>query len=291
MKKSMERTKAPKLRWLMVPLFLITGIFFQIIMIVPICMGDWFPNEMIVPTLIFVVPLFGILVQKIDPPPKGKKKYRWLDLLDRLLQMQSYRKKCRHLYQMQGFSKFRWYALHWIGPLWMVASLFLFFHMDPQNRPFWILSAGFVGWCVFFRLQIGREYRWCSEAGPIDLNFINKEIITICSLYVIFLYFFHTFGTNWSKIQTISTVMVTIIQPHFSSYWLHLCMGQRRMEYIFGSSLQETDRYGEVGKPLLLPPISSSERKKILMIGKFINAILIIISLFFIYNYLIYGDE
>lgn len=143
----LESIEVPKPRWWMVLFFFNIGMLFHVIMMVPICVCNWFPRYLIVLILMCTV-LFLYMFTHGSFFPFGRKK--WLYLSNELLLMQVYRERCRYLYQMQVFLKFRWYALQWVGPLWMVASLFIFFYvMVPQEKFFWILSSGTCGLVCF----------------------------------------------------------------------------------------------------------------------------------------------
>ncbi|WP_149453790.1 hypothetical protein [Pasteuria penetrans] len=135
----------------------------------------------------------------------------------------------------------------------MLLSIFIFMHMSIQERSLWVLVVGMAGWCGFLRLQIRRECRWCLQAGPIDLDFINTRILQSLILYTIALYVFHTYGNRVSvRVQVISVISFFFLYTSISvfSKWLHLCLGQRKtpQKMTFWGLLWEENSYGSFGE-------------------------------------------
>lgn len=283
MNRSLESIKITRPRWIIFLFFIITGILFNFMMILTIY------SHKLSTGLIFFIMINSIIYFWIFSLPSARKrKDQCFILFNELLSVHMYRKKCLYLYQMQGFSKFRWYVLYWIGPLWMVASLFISFSMNSQEISFWIVVMGLLGWCIFFKLQVRRECRWCYEAGPIHIKFINKIIIIIFIWYAIVWYVPHTYEDSWPEfLQTISTVVFPITQSCFSSLWLFLCLGQRGKRDVLGNPLRETEGDGRFDQSSPYSAISPSERKKIFMVGRSMDSILIIMLLGFLL-YLVY---
>ncbi|WP_149453806.1 hypothetical protein [Pasteuria penetrans] len=209
--------------------------------------------------LLLSISWFYLSIKSTIMPLQKGQKYRWHDLYNQLLRMQIYRQECRRLYQMQGFSKWRWYSLLCAGPLWMLLFVLIFMRMNIQERSFWVLVVGIVGWGVFLRLQIRRECWWCLQAGSIDLGFINARILQSLILYTIALYVFHTYGNGMpGGAQAVSMIFLVYFYTSISvfSKWLHLCLGQRRtpQKMTFWGLLWEENSYGSFGDP---PPGSS----------------------------------
>ncbi|WP_149453031.1 hypothetical protein [Pasteuria penetrans] len=112
------------------------------------------------------------------------------------------------------------------------------------------MLAGIIGWCVSFRLQIQRERRWCSEAGPIDLAFVYGRMLQLLTWYTLSLYIFHTYGNEWeTKLQKYFLVIIFLLIMVYTCLvpnWFHLCLGQRRAtaRHSFWGSLLETNGMG-----------------------------------------------
>lgn len=265
-----KNAKSPYLKRMATLSFLITGMAYHVLMVFPIYMYSWFVDPMSLGMLAPVAAVFSFYVSiyaTVSPLCKPQR-LQWCFLHRNILKMQSYRQECLRLYQMQGFTKWRWYALHWIGPLWLIASVFTFACISSRKGAFWVLLVGIVGWCIFFRLQIQRERRWCLKAGPIDLAFVYGRMLQLLVWYIPTLYVFHTYGNEWGmKLQKyffIVLFLFLMIHACLAPNWFHLCFGQRKatVRYSFWGSLLETNGYGNFRGLSSIPVTASAFEKK-----------------------------
>lgn len=253
---------------LMIPFSFMVGLASHVLMILPISMYGGFFHFSTIFTLTLAIFSFWISFNVNFFPRQQELEHQWYDSYRKLLEMQAYRQTCLRLYQVQGFSKWRWYIPHFVGPLGMIASTLVFVCMEPQRGALWILLAGVVGWCISFRWQIRRECRWCSEAGSIDLHFLYGRIFQLLIWYTIALYIFHTYGNGWEKeIQRVSIGILVLVHTCLSPNWIHLCLGQRRatsQKTFCGFLLEASCWYGNFGElSPSAPALSPSEKRRV----------------------------
>lgn len=141
--------------------FLVTGMAFHVFMVSPICMYSWSIGPTSLGTLALVAAVFSFYVSiyATVSPLRKPQRLQWFYLHMNIIKMHDYRRKCLHLYQMQGFPKWRWYALHWVGPLWMIASMFTFACINSQK--------GAWGYC-WQVLLVGVYPSACKFNGNVD---------------------------------------------------------------------------------------------------------------------------
>lgn len=289
----MKRPGIRNSKWVVFSSFVIAGLFFQILMMFPIHLYSWFSAGMTFHVLSFSVLYLCFSIRSTIMPLREGQTYRWHDLYNQLLRMQTYRQECRRLYQMQGFSKWRWYFLFCAGPLWMLLFILIFMRVNIQEGSFWVLVVGMAGWCGLFRLQIRRECRWCLQAGSIDLRFVNTRILQVLTLYTIALYVFHTYGNRVPVgVQAISMIPFVFFYTSVFVLWMHLCLGQRKtsQKMTFWDLLLREEPYGSFGELLPVPSFPSlsvsQKRWSALFRVLFISIVIVLyISLIYYYYY------
>ncbi|WP_149453060.1 hypothetical protein [Pasteuria penetrans] len=296
MDKFNENLKYPPHRvWSSVFVFVFLGIFFHMMMLVHAWSVIWGKSDfvyLLIYTLGFsILFLFSLLQAGGSSRTLWEEKGRWYYIRNQLFMVGSYRKKCFFIYKNRGFSSFRWYFIWNLGPAWFLTSLLLYYYLEPVWESNWLLTAGILGWCIFLKLQVMQERKWCSGAGRVDDNFINIRIFHFLILYLVPIHLFSIFGSYLPPYFQASILILLISQCSNSIFpaWLHIYLGQRTtpdLNFRFWTLL---DFYGDFGNNTSNWP-GSPRKNNIIDILCFFGFLCFIFGLFLwfiLFNYFI----